>query len=255
MTSALVREAANNAKDVEARVNDFWDAVEEALSWVPGSMGWAVEAVKSGLADLRRRLDEFWARVERLFAQPGDSDRLKEVGEQWATVVAEICSDIAGNVGLEKMRSNIEWQGPAAEAYKAQVPPQAAGLNGIKDVALQIRNSLASLANSIDVFWLTIKLALATFLVAVVGAIAAACTIVGVPVAIATVAAGIGVALSLVVATVAALESHANTIETEQTALHQKVKDLSDDWPLVDTTAMTDATTEDGDPSDWRPNR
>jgi ABC-type transport system involved in cytochrome bd biosynthesis fused ATPase/permease subunit len=159
-------------------------------------------------------------------------------------MVGDICNGIAGDISLDNMRSNVEWQGPAAEAYKAQVPPQGEALMAVKDIA-----------NSIDSFWLAIKFAFAGFVIAIVGAIAAACTIVGIPAAIGVVVAAAAAAIGLITAAVLALESHVNAIENEQTAIRQKVKDLADGQPMTDTASIADASTHDGDPADWRPNR
>lgn len=106
--------------------------------------------------------------MNQLFEQPGNSDRLREAGAQWAGDIGNILGDIAGDVSLDKLRTNIEWTGRAAEAYKATVPAQGEALNGLKDLALEMRTSLDGLAQSIDNFWLAMKIAFATFVVAVV---------------------------------------------------------------------------------------
>jgi uncharacterized membrane protein YccF (DUF307 family) len=135
------------------------------------------------------------------------------------------------------------------------VPPQAAGLNAIKDIAGQMRTSLNSLANSIDAFWIAIGFALAGFAVAALGAVAAAFTVVGAPAAIAALLTAAGVATALVGAAVVALNSHVNTIEVEQAAIQQKVRDLGSTWAMPNTADMADASVTDGDGSDWRPGR
>lgn len=253
--NAIVQEASDEAREIELRSDEFWAAVDEVLSWVPGPLGPLIEPIRAGMAELGRKMQEFWDRVGKLFEQPGNADRLKQVGEQWATLVGDICNDIAGTITLDKMRTNIEWQGPAAESYKAQVPPQSEGLTTVKDIAGQVRTSLDNLANSIDSFWLAVKFALAGFAIAIVGAIAAACTVVGIPAAIGVIVAAVAAALGLVTAAVMALESHVNTIENEQTAIRQRVTDLADGWTMTDTAALSDASATDGDPSDWRPTR
>ncbi|SDC27378.1 hypothetical protein [Actinokineospora iranica] len=253
--NAIVQETSDKAREIELKSNEFWDAVNDVLSWVPEPLRWIIEPIRVGMAELGQKMREFWDRVKQLFEQPGNADRLKQVGEQWTTLVGDICKDIAETISLDKMRTNIEWQGPAAESYKAQVPPQSEGLTTIKDIAGQVRTSLDNLANSIDSFWLAIKFAFAGFAIAIIAAIAAACTVVGIPAAIGIIIAAVAAALGLVTAAVMALESHVNTIENEQTAIRQRVTDLADGWTMTDTAALSDASAKDGDPSDWRSNR
>ncbi|SEQ62215.1 hypothetical protein SAMN05216188_10459 [Lentzea xinjiangensis] len=129
------------------------------------------------------------------------------------------------------------------------MPPQAQGLNAVKDVANQPRASLNSLASSIDAFWIAMGVAFATFVVSAVGAIAAACTVVGTPAAI---AGGLTVAIGIVGATIMALESHTNTIETEQNAITQKIHGIGREWTMPNVGDMSDASVADGDGSDWK---
>jgi hypothetical protein len=44
-----------------------------------------------------------------------------------------------------------------------------------------------------------------------------------------------------------------NTIETEQAAIKQKIRDLGSSWAMPNTGDMSDASVTDGDGSDWRP--
>jgi len=123
--------------------------------------------------------------------------------------------------------------GRAARAYSATVPPQPQGLNSVKDVANQMRASLNSLANSIDAFWIAMGVALATFVVAAV-------------------AGGLAAAIGIIGATIMALESHTNTIETEQNAIMQKIHDIGREWTMPNVGDMSDASVTDGDGSDWK---
>ncbi len=253
--NTLVHQAHEQSRDIDAKIREFHDQVNGVLSWVPPGLGHLVDPIRHGLEALGSVVRDFWDQVSRLWEQPGDSDRLKQVGERWVTDVGNILGDVAGTIGLDKLRTDTEWEGRAANAYHVTVPPQAAGLNAVKDIANQLRTSLTSLANSIDMFWIAIGFAFGAFLIGAVAAIAAACTVVGIPVAIGALATAAGTSLGLVAAAVVALESHTNTIETEQTAIRQKVRDLGSTWAVPNTRALSDASVTDGDASDWRPTR
>ncbi|WP_394613002.1 hypothetical protein JNUCC0626_23905 [Lentzea sp. JNUCC 0626] len=252
MTNPLVVQAKGKADDVDRAIRRFFDVVNTTLSWVPAPLKWVIERVEDGIRIVNVKIAEFWDRVNQLFEQPGDSDRLRQVGTEWVEKVGNKLGDVAGTVTLDKMRTNVEWEGKAARAYSATVPPQSQGLNSVKDVANQMRASLNSLANSIDAFWIAMGVALGTFVVAAVGAIAAACTVVGTPAAVGAIAGGLTVAIGIIGATIMALEAHTNTIETEQNSIVQKIHDIGREWTMPNTGDMGDASVTDGDGSDWK---
>ncbi|MDQ2588683.1 hypothetical protein [Saccharothrix yanglingensis] len=249
----LIREVDQRTREVDQHTRTFFEQVDSAMSWVPAPLEHLVDPIVRNMALLHKRLRDFWDRVEQLNGQRGDSDRLKQVGEQWVSRVGDVLGDIAGTIGADRLRTTIEWEGRAARAYQSTVPPQAAGLNAVKDIAGQMRSSLTSLANSIDMFWIAMGIALTTFVVGILAAVGAAVTIVGIPAAIAALIGAAGVTIGLISATIVAMESHVNTIEVEQAAIRQKVRDLGSTWAMPNTGDLTDASTADGDGSDWRP--
>jgi hypothetical protein len=233
VTNPLVVQAKEKVDDVDRNIKRFFDVVNSTLSWVPAPLQWVIDKVEEGMRWLNQKIVEFWERVNQLFEQPGDSDRLRQVGTGWVEQVGNKLGDIAGTITLDKMRTNVEWEGRAARAYSATVPPQSQGLNSVKDVANQMRASLNSLANSIDAFWIAMGVALATFVVAAV-------------------AGGLAAAIGIIGATIMALESHTNTIETEQNAIMQKIHDIGREWTMPNVGDMSDASVTDGDGSDWK---
>ncbi|HEX2297183.1 MAG TPA: hypothetical protein VHH34_01470 [Pseudonocardiaceae bacterium] len=255
MTNSLVLETSDKSREIEQKIQEFFDKVNQVISWVPWPASELLGPIQDGMERLAQKMREFWDRVNQLFEQPGNSDRLREAGAQWAEDVGNILGDIAGTVALDKLQTNIEWTGRAAEAYKATVPAQGEALNGLKDLAIEMRTSLDSLAESIDNFWLAMKIAFVTFVVAIVGAIVAAATVVGIPAAIAVILTAVGVCLGVVTATIMALDSHIDTIHNQQTTIQQKVRDVGTEWAKTNIAAMSDASVTDGDGSDWRPQR
>lgn len=159
--------------------------------------------------------------------------------------------DIAGGIALPKLRTYLEWDGKAAEAYKALVPAQAEGLAGIKGLAEQLRTSLTNLGNAIESFWTAVLIALGAFFVASVAAVVEAAGIVTLPAAIPTLLGAAGAAIALIATTVASTMSMIDTIGTEQTAIKQKIHDLGDKWTRSNVD-LGDATTRDGDASNWQ---
>ncbi|MFI9011839.1 hypothetical protein ACIGNX_31835 [Actinosynnema sp. NPDC053489] len=249
----LVQEAHQRTQRIDQESKRFFEQVNSVMSWVPAPLEYLIDPIIRNMELLDRKLREFWDRVNQLWDQPGDPDRLKQVGEQWVSQVGNALGDVAGTIGLDKLRTTIEWEGRAARAYQATVPPQSAGLNSIKDIAGQMRSSLNSLANSIDMFWIAMGLAFVGFAVAIAGAVVAAFTVVGIPAAIGVILTAAAAAFGLIAAAIMALESHVNTIEVEQAAIRQKLRDLGSTWAMPNTADMADASVMDGDRSDWRP--
>ncbi|GAA2333470.1 hypothetical protein GCM10009854_06120 [Saccharopolyspora halophila] len=250
MGDSLVSEVNDKADELTVKIDEFFAQVNEMISWVPAPFTDLIEPIEQGMRELRVKVQEFWKPINEFIDQLGDPDRLREVSDQWATAVGDKLGDIAGDINLQRLKANIEWSGPAAEAYKALVPAQSDGLTSIKDVAMQLRTSLNSLANAIDAFLLAISVAFGVFIVGAVGAIAAACTVVGTPAAIAAIATAAGVSIGLVTTAIISMNSFADTIETEQTGIKQKVTDLGDTWSRS-THDLGDGSVSDGDRTEW----
>lgn len=251
----LVQEAYEKLQEIQRKVDEFFDKVNSVLSWVPFFLQYLIEPIRAAIEALNAKLREFWDRANQLMEQPGSPSRLDEVAEQWTNEVATAVGEVAGTVSPDKLRTNIEWVGRAAEAYRTTVPAQVDGLNGVKGLAEQMRTSLNLLANSVENFWLAIGIAFTTFIVGAVGAIIAAATVVGIPAAVAALATAVGVSIGLIAAAIVALKSHLNTIETQQNAIATKVTALGTTWAASDVGTMADASVADGDASDWRVNR
>ncbi|WP_410591146.1 hypothetical protein [Amycolatopsis sp. lyj-23] len=244
MTSTAIQQSTGTFHELEQKIREFIDKVNDALSWVPAFLSDLIQPIKQGMAVLQQKAKEFWDRVNQLIDQPGSPDRLHQVAADWVDKVGNVVGDIAGDVTLDKLQANLDWQGRGAEAYKATVPAQVGGLNSVKDLANQLRGSLDNLANGIETFWVAMGVAGGVFLVGATGAIAAACTVVGIPAAIAAIATAAGVAIGLVTTAIISVMSLVNTISTEQNTLTQKVHDLGDQWSKSNVGAMQDK-------SDW----
>lgn len=249
----LARQVEQKQRDAQQNVKDFFDQVDRLMSWVPAPLEYMIDPIVQGMRLLSEKVAELWDHVGHLIEQWGDPDRLKQVGEQWVAQVGNALGDIAGTVAMDKLRTTVEWEGRAARAYHSVVPAQAAGLNAVKDIANQMRTSLTALANAIESFQLLMLFAWISFGIGAVGALMAAASVVGTPVGIAALSGACGAAITLISTAVLGMQAQVNTIETEQTAIMQKVHDLGSDWAMPDTAAMRDASGTDGDGSDWRP--
>jgi len=251
MANPLIQQCEDKSREVEKEIQRLFDQVNRVLSHVPGVLEYLIRPIVDGMEALGKSVQEFWDRVNKVWDQPGDPDKLKEVGEQWVNHVGNALGDIADTIKLDQLRTNVEWTGRAARAYSATVPPQSEGLESIKDIAGQMRGSLTNLANAIENFWTAFWFTLAGLVVGIVIAIACACTVVGIPAAIVELAAILTASIAAVGAMIAAVEARNDTIDVEQTVIKQKIDDLGADWKMPNTKDMADASVADGDSSDW----
>lgn len=227
-------------EELEQKIKEFFANVDDVLSWVPGALSDLIEPIMQGLDVVRRNVTEFWDRIGQLIEQPGSPTRLHQVAEDWADKIGNIAGSIASDISLDKMQTNLDWQGRGAEAYKATVPVQVDGLKSVKDLANQLRSSLDNLGNGIETFWTAMAVAAGVFVAGAITAVATACTVVGIPAAIAAIATAAGVSLGLVTTAILSLQSLTNTISAEQSNISQQVHDLGERWSKSNTGAMQD---------------
>lgn len=97
-TDPLVREAGEKLAEIGRKIQEFFDRVNDVLSWVPPFLEGLIEGIRQAMQALAAKIREFWDRVNQLFEQPGNSGRLKQVGEQWVTDVGNNCGEIAGSI-------------------------------------------------------------------------------------------------------------------------------------------------------------
>lgn len=242
--SELSQTAIDTGREIERKINEFFDAANGVLDWVPGPLEHLVGPIVRALSALRRKVDEFWGKVNEFFSQPGDEVRLKQVAGQWEDAVAYPVGDISGTIALDKLKTHIEWEGRAAEAYESTVPAQIKGLTAMKDLGIQMRDSLNTLADAIEHFWTIIKGVFIGLAAAAGVALLGAATVVGLPAAAGVLVAAVGAAIAAVVTTIDTVDSTVDTIVNQQNAIEDKVRALGDRWSKTNTDAMSDQ-------SDW----
>lgn len=243
----VIDQSMEKLREIDDKIRELFDKVNDVMSWVPDILSDLIEPVRRGMNALNAKMTEFWDAINRFTTNIGDPAKLRRVAAEWSDRIGNSIGEIAGSVSLDKLKTNIEWSGKAAETYKATVPAQVAGLNSLKDLGLQIRNSLVNLANGLDSFWTQIIGTLAALLIAILVAILSAITVVGIPAAIAILVGAIGAGIASIFTTISAVDTLTNSIAVEQTAILDKVNSLGSTWPRTDTGSMSHS-------SDWKRN-
>jgi predicted PurR-regulated permease PerM len=240
---SIIQQANQKLQEIQQKVQELFDKINGLLSWVPSFLSGVVDAIKDAVDKFNQKLQEFWTQVEKFFSEPGSPSALKQAAQAWENTVSKVISNVTGSLSTDQLQAENDWQGQAANAYKSTIPSQTAALNSIKGIADQVNTSLNDLAGAVIAFWVAIGAALLTFIVGLVGAIAACCTVVGTPAGIAAAVGVIAVVLGLVTTAILTLTSYLNSVSAEQASLGQKLNDNSTfpngKWP-VSTSDMSD---------------
>ncbi|WP_409491389.1 hypothetical protein [Amycolatopsis sp. cmx-11-12] len=241
----VIDQSMEKLREIEDKIRELFDEVNSVMSWVPDVLSDLIEPVRRGMNELNGKMTEFWGAIRNFTTDIGDPVKLRQVAAEWSDRIGNGVGEIAGSVTLDKLKTNIEWSGKAAETYKATVPAQVAGLNSLKDLGLQIRNSLVNLANGLESFWLQIYGTVAGLVIATAAAAVSAITVVGIPAAIVILIGVLGAGIASIFTTIGAVDSLTNSIGVEQTAILDKVTSLGSTWPKTNTESMSH-------PTDWK---
>jgi uncharacterized protein YukE len=246
---SVIQQTTQKLDEIQQKVQQLFDKVNGLLNWVPSFLSAVVDTIQDALNTLNQKLRQFWAQVEEFVREPGSPAALKSAAQDWENNVSQVIGNITGTLTTDRLQAENDWHGQAANAYKSTIPNQNTALTALKDVTDQINTSLDNLSNAVIAFWVAVGAALLTFIVTLVGAIAACCTVVGTPAGIAAVIGVVAVVLGLITTAVLALNSYLDSATAEQTALNQKLTDNSTfpggKWP-VSTSDMSD------DHGDWQ---
>ncbi|MEQ0563944.1 hypothetical protein ABJI51_33100 [Amycolatopsis sp. NEAU-NG30] len=243
----IINRTLEDIRAIEEKFREFMDKVRDLLDWVPGALESLVRPIIDLANYVKEKFAEYVRALERFKDDQGDPDKLKQVGRQWIEEFSHTVDEIASTLHLDKLKTQIYWQGRAAETYKSAVPAQIDHLDSMKDLGEQLRDSLTSLANGIESFWLAMKIIVGGLLAAIVSAILSAATVVGLPLALGILSAAIAAAVAAITGTIVAIEALLDVIETEQNSIQAKIDDLGDQWERTDTTTMSHR-------GDWRVN-
>ncbi len=241
----VIDQSREKLREIEDKIRELFDQVNSVMSWVPDVLSDLIEPVRRVMNELNQKVTELWDASKKFVADRGDPAKLRQVAAEWSERIGNSIGEIAGSVSLDKLKTNIEWSGKAAETYKATVPAQVAGLNSLKDLGLQIRNSLVNLANGLESFWIQIYGTLAGLAIATAAAVVSAISVVGIPAAVVILIGVIGAGLASIFTTISAVDSLTNSIGAEQAAILDKVTALGNTWPRTNTESMSHST-------DWK---
>ena len=179
--SELVDELLQTLDRVNAKTTELQNAINDKLHWLPGFLQDKVAAGWNKFCDFMRKVWDFWYEV---CTDMGSPSKLWATADAWSDKVgAPVSAQVqSADAGLLTVDDN--WDGDAANAYRQTLPLQKTALDKVKTTLTDgISGALSEVAKGIIAFWASLVVALAALVGGIIGAIASAATIFGLPAA------------------------------------------------------------------------
>jgi hypothetical protein len=179
--SELVDKLLQIVDRINAKTTELQKAVNDKLGWLPGFLQDKVVAGWNKFCDFMRKVWDFWYEV---CTNMGSPSRLWSTADAWSdTVGAPVSAQVqSADAGLLTVDDN--WDGDAADAYRQTLPLQKTALDKVKTTLTDgISDALSDVAKGIIAFWAGLAVALAALVAGIIGALASAATIFGLPAA------------------------------------------------------------------------
>ena len=188
--------------------------------------------------------------LAKLLSERGDAAAVRQVALDWNVLVGGMASEQAGLVDRGQLESQGQWKGAAADKYLPVVISQKNALAAVKTSTDVLGETLNGIADATRNFWVVVAAESVVWIAAVTGSIVA-----GGPAGFAAAAAVTGVYLGAV-----ARQETDLTNELAGARLRIEQIEQSDEsfaggnWPSPQSDALSDASVQDGDKTDWTPN-
>lgn len=222
------------------------DNINSVLDWLPGFIMDKINAALRAVGDF---IGKVLTEIGKFITQPGVPWTLWTHGTTWTEQVGGKVSNWQDVFHVGSMKTDDEWKGGSADAYKNTLPLQQKALGAIKSAADEVDDVLTKMAIAIGVAWLAIVAAIVSFVIELTAEAGAAATGAGAPPAAA--AAGVSAAKvwGIVSAALAVLEAFvAGTLLPAVKDLNQRVNNSEGfpggHWPKL-TTDISDSSHRD----------
>lgn len=180
--------------------------------------------------------------------------RLWLTASEWVSVRATV-SGVAGELSVTNREVHVRWQGVAADTYAAVVPAHTEAATRLATVADTLQFALNWAAAAIAQMYAAVLGLVVAFIGAALIALATAATVVG---AVAALVGFLLLAGTVLTAVSSVIVASVQAVGTARTWLSEAASELADQaafpggrWPTARPEWFLDATTADGDPSDW----
>lgn len=200
----ILRRVREALEAIPRKFQELIDNINSSLGWLPG---FVLDKIKSALKAVGDFIGKVLTEIGKFITQPGVPWTLWNHGTSWTENVGAKATNWQDVFHVGSLKTDDEWKGGAADAYKNILPLQQKALGAVKSACDEVDDVLTKMAIAIGVAWLAIVAAVVSFVVELTAEGAAAATGVGAPPAAA--AAGVSAAKvwGIVSAALAVLEA------------------------------------------------
>ena len=231
--------------------DDIVHGVNRVLRMLPGFLE---GPIKSAFKKCSSKVSKVFEEITRLVSERGSASALRTAAESWNEQVGHRASTQAGLLVKEALETDNEWTGDAADRYGEAVTAQGKAFNLIKTITETLQTTLNEIASALTVFWISITVALVTYVAAMIPFIFGAGSGIG---TIPALGAILGVSVVFLGAVATLSNNFANTLDEKKAKLEQQAtmdgQFADGNWPPAVADKMSDASVRDGDKSDWTP--
>ncbi|OLF05802.1 hypothetical protein [Actinophytocola xanthii] len=244
----VLRRVREAMEEIPRQYQRLVDNINSVLDWLPG---FVLDRIRDALRTVGDFIGKVLTEIGKFVTQPGVPWTLWSHGDSWTNDVGAKASTWQDVFTLGAMRTDDEWTGGAATAYKNVLPQQQRALGAIKAACDEVDDVLTKLAVAIGVAWLAVVSAIVSFVVELTAEAGAAATGVGAPPAAA--AAGVSAAKvwGIIAAALGVLEAFvASSLLPATKDLNQRVH--TDEgfpqghWPQLTTDISNSSHRENG---------
>jgi hypothetical protein len=222
--------------------------LDDCGRWIPW-LGPASTATTAALREFTTLVDRLVAETGRLIDHGGDPFALWEAGSRWMDELAPADAGRTGAVGGLGPSVGEQWEGPAAQVYRAMRPSQRAGLERAGRIAAETGVALQDAAVAIGAFWIATGAAVLNLAASLVSAVAAVTMAVTAPRGLALAIGAASTFVATMVALTTALAGLLTRVLDKRTKVHGRIpagtplpEPSTGYWPLP----AVDRSTSDG---------
>ncbi|MFC4858777.1 hypothetical protein [Actinophytocola glycyrrhizae] len=242
----ILRRVGEALNKIPKQFQRLIDNINSVLDWLPGFL---MDRINDALGAVGDFVGKILTEIGKIITQPGVPWTLWTHGTTWTEQVGGKASTWQDVFHVGSLRTDDEWKGTSADAYRNILPLQQKALGAVKSAADEIDDLLMKLAVAIGVAWLAIVAAVVSFVIELTAEAGAAATGVGAPPAAA--AAGVSAAKvwGIIAAALAVLEAFvAGSLLPSIKDLNQRITNdegfPGGHWPSL-TTDISDSSHRD----------
>lgn len=177
--AALLDEINAVVERIDRKTTELQNAINSKIGWLPGSLR---DKVVSGWNTFCGYLNRVWRNFLEVASNMGSPSALWETADAWSDRVGSPVSAEVQTADAGLLTVDDNWDGDAADAYRQTLPLQKTALDKVKATLSDgVSAALSDVAKGIIVFWTGLAVALLTLVGGIIGALASAATIAGLP--------------------------------------------------------------------------